>query len=252
MNGTCTAWAGAVAALWAAAAAAALVGLCTALRWRAFGWRWHPLVRALDRYPGHWRAAATSLNAQFMRHDKLVHVMGQRLVVTESWIALVEAYRVRLAHQNGVDMSIVGSRTLRQPGGDAEQVLSIRVTSLAGDPFTIRLPGPALQELQDKIERPIRNMRRIAIQQTLTDQFLAVLRGFVDDAEPYDPPPGDEPNRCAGCMERPSTVKVLRCPCRPMWCLLCIGKWFASQQDQHDHATWLVRIPLAPPPLFAR
>ena len=46
--------------------------------------------------------------------------------------------------------------------------------------------------------------------------------------------------RCVGCMAVPASVKLgAGCMCRPMWCLGCIGKWFASQQDQDAQGTWL-------------
>lgn len=30
-----------------------------------------------------------------------------------------------------------------------------------------------------------------------------------------------------------------QCYCRPMWCLECMGKWFASRQNQHETEGWL-------------
>nr|CAD7581851.1 unnamed protein product [Timema californicum] len=30
-----------------------------------------------------------------------------------------------------------------------------------------------------------------------------------------------------------------RCDCRPMWCIDCMAKWFASRQDQAHPETWL-------------
>lgn len=35
-----------------------------------------------------------------------------------------------------------------------------------------------------------------------------------------------------------------QCFCRPMWCLSCLGRWFASRQDQERPETWLSsRVP---------
>lgn len=57
-------------------------------------------------------------------------------------------------------------------------------------------------------------------------------------------------------MQVNANVKLLRlcqgdsegecqqCYCRPMWCLTCMGKWFASRQDQQQPETWLSsRVP---------
>lgn len=27
--------------------------------------------------------------------------------------------------------------------------------------------------------------------------------------------------------------------CRPMWCVSCLAKWFASRQNQYEKETWL-------------
>ena len=56
---------------------------------------------------------------------------------------------------------------------------------------------------------------------------------------------------CIGCLQTNVDVKLVKncdapesgqcrvCFCRPMWCLECLGKWFASRQDQARPDTWL-------------
>ena len=61
---------------------------------------------------------------------------------------------------------------------------------------------------------------------------------------------------CIGCMVNQADVKLQRrcltegvepgengacvtCYCRPMWCISCMGKWFASRQNQNRPDTWL-------------
>ena len=56
---------------------------------------------------------------------------------------------------------------------------------------------------------------------------------------------------CVGCMQKQADVKLQKlcadvqddqcsqCYCRPMWCLDCMGKWFASRQDQQTPQVWL-------------
>ena len=61
---------------------------------------------------------------------------------------------------------------------------------------------------------------------------------------------------CIGCMQTRASVKLVKtcqaaaegecqqCYCRPMWCLTCMGKWFASRQDPQRPDTWLAsRVP---------
>ena len=60
-----------------------------------------------------------------------------------------------------------------------------------------------------------------------------------------------DPEPCIGCMQQPANLKLQKlcalsgegecipCYCRPMWCIDCMGKWFASRQDQHQPERWL-------------
>lgn len=71
-----------------------------------------------------------------------------------------------------------------------------------------------------------------------------------------------ELENCIGCMLKESNIKLqkhcadgenlrevgegplvnhhcVQCFCRPMWCLECMGRWFASRQDQQHPETWL-------------
>lgn len=61
---------------------------------------------------------------------------------------------------------------------------------------------------------------------------------------------------CIGCMQTRASVRLVKtcqeadegecqqCCCRPMWCLTCMGKWFASRQDPQRPDTWLAsRVP---------
>lgn len=61
---------------------------------------------------------------------------------------------------------------------------------------------------------------------------------------------------CIGCMQTTSNVKLqkncieheniaeevcVNCYCRPMWCIDCMARWFASRQDDKNPNTWLER-----------
>lgn len=60
-----------------------------------------------------------------------------------------------------------------------------------------------------------------------------------------------EADTCTGCMQKESDIKLVKlcdstgveqcvqCYCRPMWCLECMGKWFASRQDQQRPEVWM-------------
>ena len=40
------------------------------------------------------------------------------------------------------------------------------------------------------------------------------------------------------CAER-EQGECKQCFCRPMWCLECMGKWFASRQNQQEPEHWM-------------
>ena len=64
--------------------------------------------------------------------------------------------------------------------------------------------------------------------------------------------------KCIGCMEKDANVKLLKrcanlsegeckqCYCRPMWCLDCMGRWFASRQDQNEPERWMSSLSPCP------
>lgn len=37
----------------------------------------------------------------------------------------------------------------------------------------------------------------------------------------------------------PDSACCGNCYCRPMWCVDCMAKWFASRQTEHEHGIWL-------------
>ena len=48
------------------------------------------------------------------------------------------------------------------------------------------------------------------------------------------PPPLSSPP-----LPSPQSIQCQTCRCRPLWCLHCMGKWFASRQDQNTPHTWM-------------
>ena len=66
--------------------------------------------------------------------------------------------------------------------------------------------------------------------------------------------PFQERENCIGCMgvqanivlskhclprPLPQAEQCQQCYCRPMWCLECMGKWFASRQNQQEPESWM-------------
>ncbi|KAK3764172.1 hypothetical protein RRG08_044101 [Elysia crispata] len=244
-----------------------LSAICV-LYWHRKKWDYHPIARQLNLLGdanSSWRSVASSINVEFRRVDKFTSGTPSRLVaVTDSWIIKTSTYNVYVAHQNDIHLSLSDSEehALSYQNQMAVQYLNIQVSPVESGlkPFTIRLNSLELGDLKEKLQAPIRNARNIVIHQSLSDRFLQAFVETVQHNSVFIPPPEMELEQCIGCMQKTSNVKLqrqcevppddvpqppeaapacLQCFCRPMWCLECMGKWFASRQDQLRPDTWL-------------
>ncbi|XP_039975910.1 E3 ubiquitin-protein ligase TM129 isoform X2 [Xiphias gladius] len=196
----------------------------------------------------------------------LGYYMGMCIAAPEinlGYIQQVTTYRVYMALQSECHVTVTESRQhqLSPDSASPAQILTLRVDSInpAVRPFDIRLNSTEYAELREKLNAPIRNSANVVIHQTISELFLETFRVQVDLNQPYTIPSGQEIDPCIGCMQVPASTKLVRlcqtegadndsdcqqCFCRPMWCLACLGRWFASRQDQQRPETWLSsRVP---------
>eukprot|EP00118_Oscarella_pearsei_P004600 m.19979 g.19979 ORF g.19979 m.19979 type:complete len:393 (+) comp27939_c0_seq1:36-1214(+) len=246
-----------------AAVVVLISALITARYWSSKNWSRHPLARRLAAHNSDWRSAAASVNIEFRRIDKFVSrtgTAGSRIYVTDSWIIKTATYNVHLAHQHDSHLSILKSE--EHPMSVETQapvqyvwmeVRSIRRTAASLAPFAVRINSSDFGDIKDKLHAPVRNARNVVVMQTLSEQFLASFREHVEENGPYNVDLNTSPpDRCVGCTACTSNVKLVKlcgsgegddecrqCYCRPMWCFSCMGKWFASRQDQQRPETWL-------------
>lgn len=233
--------------------------------WQATGWESHPFVRKLNLYAGgNWRHLAADLDTEFRRIDKIrINTSPlERLVVTDSWIVRLGCWPWGLAisHQSDSSLKIITCDTHRistegEPGG--AQFLLIEVVSRkAGvSSFRFRVNALEYQNLQDRLAGPIQNVRNIQIYRTVSDRFVDVFKEQVaGNPRASAAAATEELEACIGCMAVTANVRLRRicenrvvegeepcvnCYCRPMWCVDCLAKWFASRQDQNRPETWL-------------
>lgn len=238
------------------------------LYWSMWNWQQHPISRKLQAHtpPPHtaWGTTAARLNTEFRRVDKFTAgVHGARVIVTDSWVLKVSTYGMTMALQSQCQVSVVQSRQhpLSPDSSSPTQMLTLRVDSSNRSvrPFHIRLNSTEYSELRDKLHVPIRNSSNVVIYQSVSELFLETFRAHVRLNQPYSLPIGQELELCIGCMQVPANIKLVqlcqphasdtdgecqRCLCRPMWCMSCMGRWFASRQDQQHPETWLSsRVP---------
>ncbi|XP_057705355.1 E3 ubiquitin-protein ligase TM129 isoform X2 [Corythoichthys intestinalis] len=236
--------------------------------WSRRHWHNHPISRALQAHvqPPHsnWRSVASHINTEFRRIDKFATgVPGARVIVTDSWVLKVTTYHVYMAAQRDCHVTVTESRQhqLNPDSASPIQLLTLRVHSInpAVRPFDIRLNSTEYAELREKLHVPIRNSANVVIRQTISELFLETFQAHVNLNQSYSLPSGQEVEPCIGCMQMPANTKLVRlchvdgadveteceqCFCRPMWCLSCLGRWFASRQDQQRPETWLSsRVP---------
>uniref|UniRef100_A0AC11EBM2 Transmembrane protein 129, E3 ubiquitin ligase n=1 Tax=Ovis aries TaxID=9940 RepID=A0AC11EBM2_SHEEP len=232
--------------------------------WSRDRWARHPLARTLALYAlprSGWRAVASSVNTEFRRIDKFATgVPGARVIVTDTWVMKVTTYRVHVAQQQDVHLTLMESQQhdLSPDSHLPVQLLTIRVASAnpAVQAFDIRLNSTEYGELCEKLRAPIRSVANVVIHQSLGDLFLETFASLVEVNPAYSVPSSQDLEACIGCMQARASVKLVKrcqaaaagacqqCRCRPMWCLACMGKWFASRQDPQRPDTWLAsRVP---------
>ncbi|PNF26731.1 hypothetical protein B7P43_G01628 [Cryptotermes secundus] len=107
------------------------------------------------------------------------------------------------------------------------------------------------RDFEDKVSCPITVLQNVTFHRTLLDRFLVAFQEQVAKNAVYVTT--EELELCIGCMQTPANVKLQKycddltvqgdscttCSCRPLWCLTCMGKWFASRQDQNHPETWM-------------
>ncbi|KAF7227903.1 transcript variant X3 [Nothobranchius furzeri] len=175
----------------------------------------------------------------------------------------VTTYHIHVALQRDCHVTVTHSRQhqLSPESTSPIEILNLRVESINPSvrPFDISLNSTDYAELRAKLRAPIRTSPNVVIHQTISELFLETFRAQVELNQRYTLPSGQEVETCIGCMQAPANTKLVRlceatgvdddsecqqCLCRPTWCLMCLGRWFASRQDQQQPETWLSsRVP---------
>jgi len=241
--------------------------------WHLNNWSNHPLVRILMLYDSNWRRVAATINEEYRRVDKFTATLGgiKRVIVTDSWVIVVSSYSVCISQQADVRLAVerTDEHTLSHRTSDESQTgvqfLNIRVENISKPipSFIIRLDARDYRTMRMKLQRPIENARNVIIQQTLSERFIEAFQQSISANPQFDMTAAERQSidPCIGCMQETANVKLVklcqedeiarfdaegrpvpscyRCYCRPMWCVACMGRWFASRQDQQRPATWL-------------
>jgi hypothetical protein len=236
--------------------------------WSLDGWKRHPFVKRLSAYATNntsWQQVAANIETEFRRIDKITIRTNPmvKVVVTDNWLVLVTAspWSMNVSHQSDISLQLAKAEHHQisqemQVGGT--QFLSIEVKSRKPNvpPYYFRLNSTEFQNLQDKVKVSIQNFRNIHIYKTVTERFVDAFKEEIEK-NPVTRVT-DELESCIGCMAVTANVSLQRlcessqnqeraetacvvCYCRPMWCVDCMAKWFASRQDQSNPENWLAQ-----------
>lgn len=224
-------------------------------------WKNHPIPKILENYCNSadqsWTVVASEINNEYRRREKVVKQFSSiaKTIATENWIVKTSIYFVNFAHQSDsaliVNKSDSHSISINDPM-DSVQILNILVkpTREGVKSFTIRIDSLDFKDLQDRINRPITILSSVKFHTSLIDRFVDV---FVNEAtkNPRYTAPAANVDTCFACMTNAPDVKInkscttardpscMNCFCKPMFCVSCLGRWFASRQDQNERETWL-------------
>eukprot|EP00092_Neocalanus_flemingeri_P031314 GFUD01034010.1.p1 GENE.GFUD01034010.1~~GFUD01034010.1.p1 ORF type:complete len:413 (-),score=79.34 GFUD01034010.1:82-1263(-) len=253
-----------------------LIATTTVWLWSLNGWERHPFIAKLKLYASNntWRQVAADVETEFRRIDKISIRTNplSKVVVTDNWIVMVGAWpwSLQLSHQSDVSLQLASSEHHRistegEIGG--AQFLHIKVINRKPEhsSFIFRLNSLEYQNLQDKVTGTIGNFENIQVYKTVSERFVDVFKEQISENPRVSVT--DELEPCIGCMAQTANVKIQRtcessqeggaaaggggadgageadacvnCYCRPMWCIDCMAKWFASRQDQSSPETWL-------------
>ncbi|XP_033209594.1 E3 ubiquitin-protein ligase TM129 [Belonocnema kinseyi] len=252
--------------LWPTLAVCSLIGPIYAvykvLCWSRNNWATHPIAESLAVYCNNntrWISVASDINIEYRRIDKIVIDTNSvtRIVATDNWIIKISPYKLYVAHQSDTALIVNKSDThVMSPTtrGEVQFVnIEVKPTRIGAQSFTIRLNALDFKDLQDKVSRPITVLENVTFHRTVLDRFIDTFKEEVAKNPYYET--AQELEQCIGCMQTTSNVKLNRlcenvseavgpdacvaCYCRPMWCIECIAKWFASRQNENATETWL-------------
>lgn len=123
--------------------------------------------------------------------------------------------------------------------------------------FSIRINALDFRALQDRMLRPITILDGVTFNKSVIERFIEVFKQHIDQNPRYRV--AEVTDSCFACMQAQPNIKLQKqcldvdeeerplsensrcgnCYCRPMWCVDCIAKWFASRQNQHEKEVWL-------------
>lgn len=237
-----------------------LLALYQIYNWYKNNYEQHPIARNIHKYSNNnsdWSSVASDINTEYRRFDKVCIQTSSicHIVVTENWIIKVLPLGMSLIHQGDAFLVVQNCdrhNISRNRDGEVQYMNIIVTTTRRNiDSFIIRLNSADFQDLQDRVSRSIVIPSNINVHKTVIEKFVDTFKDFIKLNPVYK---NEQPvEQCIGCMQNTTYVKLQKmcidnendtnkcssCYCRPMWCIECMGKWFASRQSNNETNVWL-------------
>lgn len=235
-----------------------LLALYQIKQWIDCNYEKHPIVQNLIKFCGSdttWQNVALDIDREFRSYDKIIIQTSPitQVLVTENWILKVTPLNIFAAYQSDTRLSVKEANNYRISHQDSTETQYLNIEVICDrhniDPFIIRINSNDFQDLQDRVTRTINIPSDVRFQINVTEQFLQIFKQTIKNNLTYNSEEILDP--CIGCLQARPNIKLLKncqnvstnncttCYCRPMWCINCMGKWFASRQDPNEQSRWL-------------
>ncbi|XP_075239628.1 E3 ubiquitin-protein ligase TM129-like [Convolutriloba macropyga] len=207
-----------------------------------------------------WTLAANAVNAEMLQErDKFCSGPHNcRIFVTSNWLMQASIYTVNIVHKSDIHLVLTAKQELdfTTESRFAEEWVTVEVHSINGTvkPFHIRLRSQEYHELRERLSAPVVNARNIVLKQSISERFVAAFKAGLAENDKFLTYSSSGRrcatlvDQCIGCNVNLSDVKLVKgcsvpdcgnCFCRPMWCAVCLSKWFSARQDQNNPQVWL-------------
>ncbi|CAK8689569.1 unnamed protein product [Clavelina lepadiformis] len=237
--------------------ALALVMVGVVYYWSLEKWKNHPISKMLLVYSNSFSDVAMQINAEFRSIDKYTSgdSYKSRVIVTDNWLIKTHTYSVSFIQQDHLRLVVRKTEQFQvSPETMATvQFVNLKVTCLKRNKsFIIRILSTEYIDFKEKLRVSVFTLPNIRVHTTSVELFLEVFREHVVQNPLYVVHADEELGDCIGCDQKPVEIKLLKqcadmgdgecenCRCRPMWCMECMARWYASRQDQSNPGSWLV------------
>ncbi|KAL3095374.1 hypothetical protein niasHS_007473 [Heterodera schachtii] len=252
------------------AASIAILSFC-----RSNNYERHPLVHTLRNLSEdqNWQTLAREIDDE-VRAPLLFTILYKdcsRVLVTRLWLIKVTNYAIQLAPISDSQFLVIRSTSLQNTLSDQQNhpglvnnmaqsndhIIDVQIRSISGrfKTFQIRVRSQQeLDNLRDQLGRPIGVLDSLVLPQPMHELFVDAFLTEIRKNPRVTDVDLDELEPCFSCSQTIAQVKLVKrcvdsveqseencrsCACKPNWCARCMGRIFASKQNQQMPEIWM-------------